>query len=333
MHFRPQEIQSAPKFIQLEQGARNEPAIERPLTLVTKLKTIWWLREGAAEFFGTMMIIIFGVGSVAQVVLSDATKGDYQSISWGWGIGVMLGVYVSGGISGGHLNPAVTLTNVVYRKLPLKKLPVYMVAQTLGAFMGAAIIYGNYRSAIQAFEGGDMRTVGLKTSTAGLFCTYPAEFMTRTGMFFSEFIASAFLMFVIFAIGDPANNPAGDMGPLVLFFLIFGIGAGLGWETGYAINFARDFGPRMFTYMAGYGTGVFSAGGYYFWIPMVAPFLGCLAGGGLYDLFLFSGESPANSPYLGLRGERSNGQQDAERAHRVTSPVDRLRNDSEITRS
>jgi aquaglyceroporin related protein len=282
-----------------------------------------------------MMIIIFGVGSVAQVVLSNNTKGDYQSISWGWGIGVMLGVYVSGGISGGHLNPAVTLTNVVYRKLPLKKLPVYWAAQTLGAFMGAAIIYGNYRSAIQAFEGGDMRTVGLKTSTAGLFCTYPAEFMTRTGMFFSEFIATGFLMFVIFAIGDPANNPAGDNGPLVLFFLIFGIGAGLGWETGYAMSFARDFGPRMFTYAAGYGTGVFSAGGYYFWIPMVAPFLGALTGGGLYDLFLFSGESPANSPWLGLRGERSNGQADAEtRAHRATSPVDeRFRMDSQATRA
>lgn len=175
-----------------------------------------------------------------------------------------------------------------------------MAAQVLGCFTGAAIIYGNYRSAIQQFEGGDMRTVGLDTSTAGIFCTYPAAFMTRTGMFFSEFIASAVLMFIIFAIGDQDNNPAGDKGPLILFFLIFGIGATLGWETGYAINLARDFGPRMFSWFAGYGSGVFSAGGYYFWIPIVAPFCGCLFGASLYDLFIFQGESPMNARNFGL---------------------------------
>jgi len=216
----------------------------------------------------------------------------------------MFGVYIAGGISGGHLNPAVTLTNCVLRKLSWKKLPVYWFCQTAGCFMGAAIVYGNYRSAIQAFEGGDMRTVGLTTSTAGIFCTYPAEFMTRTGMVFSEYIASTVLMFAIFAIGDPNNNPAGDKGPLILFFLIFGIGAALGWETGYAINFARDFGPRLFTSMAGYGSGVWTAGGYYFWIPMVVPFLGCLTGGTLYDLFIYTGPSPLNAHKFGLAGWR-----------------------------
>lgn len=92
----------------------------------------------------------------------------------------MLGVYTAGGISGGHLNPAVTLANCVLRKLSWKKLPVYWFCQTAGCFMGAAIIYGNYRSAIQQYEGGNMRTVGLETSTAGLFCTYPASFSKAT---------------------------------------------------------------------------------------------------------------------------------------------------------
>ncbi|KHN96572.1 aquaglyceroporin [Metarhizium album ARSEF 1941] len=263
-----------------------------------KVRSNW--QDAFSEFFGTMILLLFGDGVVAQVVLSNGTKGNYQSISWGWGIGVMLGVYV-GGKSGGHINPAVTLANCVYRGHPWRKFPVYAFAQLLGAMTGAAIIYGNYRSAIDAFEGGTgLRTVSGPNATAGIFCTYPAPFMTRTGMFFSEFIASTILQFVIFAMADNGNIGAGPLLPLGLFFLIFGIGACFGWETGYAINLARDFGPRLVTYMIGYGPEVFSFGGYYFWIPMVAPFLGCLTGGGLYDLFIYTGESPINSRYLGF---------------------------------
>ncbi|EEQ34931.1 glycerol channel [Microsporum canis] len=259
------------------------------------------LREPFAEFFGVFILILFGDGVVAQVVLSDSKKGDYQSISWGWGLAVMLGVYCSGGISGGHLNPAVTFANCVFRKFPWRKFPVYMLAQVLGAFCAAGVVYANYKSAITVFEGGpDIRTVGLDTSTAGIFCTYPAPFLTKTGQFFSEFIASTILMFCIFALADDKNLGAGNLMPLGLFFLIFGIGACFGWETGYAINLARDFGPRLMTYFLGYGHEVWSAGGYYFWIPMVAPFFGCMFGGFLYDVFLYTGESPINTPWMGL---------------------------------
>lgn len=89
--------------------------------------------------------------------------------------------------------------------------------------------------------------------------------------------------------------------PLSLFFLIFGLGACFGWQTGYAINLARDFGPRLMSYAVGYPSEVWSAGGYYFWIPMVAPFLGCAFGGFLYDVFIYTGESPVNTPWLGLK--------------------------------
>lgn len=90
-------------------------------------------------------------------------------------------------------------------------------------------------------------------------------------MFFSEFIASTILMFCIYALKDDGNLGAGNLTPLMLFFVIFGIGACFGWETGYALNFARDFGPRLMSYALGYGHEVWSAGGYYFWIPMVSP--------------------------------------------------------------
>ncbi|KAH6894686.1 aquaporin-like protein [Thelonectria olida] len=253
-----------------------------------------------SEFLGTMTLILFGDGVVAQVVLSRGTKGDYQSISWGWGIGVMFGVYV-GGKSGGHLNPAVTLANCLYRGLPWRKFPVYFFGQLLGAMAGAAIVYANYKSAFDMYEGGPgIRTVGLENSTAGVFCTYPAEFMTRTGMFFSEFVASTILQMVIFSMVDSQNIGAGPLLPICLFFLIFGIGACFGWETGYAINLARDFGPRLVSYMIGYGHEVWSAGGYYFWIPMVAPFFGTAFGGFLYDTFIYTGESPINTHMLGL---------------------------------
>ena len=247
-----------------------------------------------------MMIILFGDGVVAQVVLSKNANGAYQSISWCWGIGVMFGVYCSGGISGGHLNPAVTFCNCVFRGFPWKSYHLRL-AQFLGAFLGAFIVYGNYKSAIDMYEGYGVRTVVGDTATAGIFCTYPAAFMTRTGMVFSEIIASAILMMGIYAINDENNLPAGNLGPLALFFLIFGLGAAFGWETGYAINPARDFGPRLASYALGYGPKVWSAGGYYFWIPIVCPVIGCTLGGFLYDFLIFTGaDSPINMPAMGI---------------------------------
>ncbi|PCG98081.1 Major intrinsic protein [Penicillium occitanis (nom. inval.)] len=266
------------------------------------------LREPFSEFFGTMILILFGDGVVAQVTLSKDQRGDYQSISWGWGIAVMLGVYTSG-ISGAHINPAVTLANCLYRKFPWRKFPIYTLSQILGAMTGAAIVYANYKSAIDVFEGGpNIRTVpgyDSPNATAGIFATYPAPFMTKTGQFFSEFIASAILMFTIFAIKDDDNLGAGPLTPLVPFFVIFGIGACFGWETGYAINLARDFGPRLVSYMIGYGHNVWAAGNYYFWVPMVAPFCGTAFGGWLYDMFLYVGESPVNTPWMDLKTVKS----------------------------
>lgn len=145
----------------------------------------------------------------------------------------MLGVYTSG-ISGAHINPAVTFANCVYRKFPWRKFPVYMLAQVLGAMCASGVVYANYKSAIDVFEGGpNIRTVPgySETASAGIFCTYPAEFMTKTGQFFSEFIASTILMFLIYALKDDANLGAGNLVPLGLFFVIFGIGACFGWEV------------------------------------------------------------------------------------------------------
>lgn len=291
--------------------AEHGPTIDRSKTADLKKASnsgLRWprirrmLREPFSEFMGTFILIMFGDGVVAQVVLSNGTKGDYQSISWGWGIGVMLGVYASG-ISGAHINPAVTFANCLFRKFPWKRFPIYASAQVLGAFCASGVVYANYKSAIDTFEGGaGIRTVPgySENASAGIFCTYPAAFMSNTGQFFSEFIASTLLMFLIYALKDDGNIGAGSLTPLGLFFIIFGIGACFGWETGYAINLARDFGPRLMSYFLGYGHEVWAAGNYYFWVPMIAPFFGCAFGGFLYDVLLFTGESPINTPYLGF---------------------------------
>ncbi|KAN0096895.1 aquaglyceroporin like protein [Hyaloscypha variabilis] len=259
-------------------------------------------REALSEFFGTFILVLFGNGVNAQVVLSGGTKGDWQSICWGWGIGVMLGVY-TGGISGAHLNPAVTLSNCLYRKFPWRKFPIYLVAQTIGALCASAVVYANYKSAIDVFEGGPhIRTVPgySDTATAGIFSTYPAKYLTTTGQFFDELIGSAVLMFMIYALKDEGNIGAGNLTPLGLFFVVFGIGTSFGSQTNFAINSARDFGPRLMTYMLGYGPQVWTSGNYYFWVPVVAPLLGCALGGWLYDMFLFTGDSPINTEFAGL---------------------------------
>ena len=138
----------------------------------------------------------------------------------------MLGVYTSG-CSGAHLNPAVTFANCLFRKFPWRRFPLYASAQVLGASCASLVVYANYKSAIDVFEGGPgIRTVpGYSTNaTAGIFCTYPQPFMTKTGQFFSEFIASTLLMFLIFVLKDDGNLGAGNLTPLGLFFVIFGIG-------------------------------------------------------------------------------------------------------------
>jgi len=148
----------------------------------------------------------------------------------------MLGIYVAGD-SGAFLNPAITLNFCLFRRLPWRRWPIYFVAQFLGAFCASAVVYANYYNAINAFEGSSSsRTVPpATTASAGIFCTYPQVFMTTVSMFFSEFIASAILMFVIFALKDDSNpgamgkTGAGALFPLALFFLIFGLGACFGY--------------------------------------------------------------------------------------------------------
>jgi len=243
-------------------------------------------REAAAEFLGTFILIVFGAGVVAQVVLSGEKNGGYLSINLAWGLAVTLAVYVAGTVSGGQLNPAVTLAAAVHRGFPWRKVPAYVAAQVAGAFSAAAVVWFTYREAFDAFDGG-VRQVSGAQGTAGIFATYPQPFLSIAGGFVDQVVGTALLMLVIFALTDRQNlAPESTLTPVLVGALVVVLGMTFGFNAGYAINPARDLGPRLFTAVAGWGTDVFRAGNNWWWVPIVAPCLGAVLGGWVYDLFI-----------------------------------------------
>src|SRR6516164_6171601 len=135
------------------------------------------LRELLAEFFGTFVLIVFGVGVVAQVLLSRQTAGTYLSINIGWGLAVAMGCYVCAGVTGAHLNPAVTLALAVHRRFPWNKVASYSLAQIAGAFAASLVVYITYHEALGAFDGGTRHVTG-ELGTAGIWATYPQAFLS-----------------------------------------------------------------------------------------------------------------------------------------------------------
>jgi glycerol uptake facilitator protein len=248
--------------------------------------------ECIAEFFGTMVLILFGDGCVAVFGLFGTTQGvgiganTWTIIVFGWGLAVMLGIYVAGAISGAHLNPAVTLGFAVARKFPWSKVIPYWIAQILGAFIAALILYFVYQGALVNALGINHLTISqIATSpTFGgkgygwIFYTGHRSFVGLGGAFGDEFIGTALLVGMIFAIVDGRNQPVqANLNPLIIGLLIVAIGASFGANTGYAINPARDFGPRLWIAIVSGGASL-SADNYYLWVPIVAPLLGGVFG-------------------------------------------------------
>ena len=242
------------------------------------------MREALAEFLGTFVLILLGLGVVAQVVLSRETAGTYLSINLAWGLSVTMGCYVAGGVSGAHLNPAVTVSLAVHRGFPWSKVGPYVAAQMAGAFVASAVVYFTYLEALNHFDGGVRQVVGAQ-GTAGIWATYPQAFVsTFPGGLIDQFVGTAILMLVVLAVTDARNAPpASGMAPLIIGLLVAVIGMSFGFNTGYAINPARDFAPRVFTALAGWGGEVFRAGNAWWWVPVAAPVLGAVCAGWVYD--------------------------------------------------
>jgi glycerol uptake facilitator protein len=237
--------------------------------------------EMAAEFFGTFLMILFGLGAIAQVVAGGS--GDHDSIAWAWGIGVMVGIYAVRRISGAHLNPAVSIAMAVYRGLPWRKVLPYSLAQTAGAFTAALLVRWNYSEVIARFDPG--HTI----KSQGIFSTLPGNGtapVSDLGAFRDQVIGTALLMILIFAVTDTRNSaPPASLAPLIIAFGVAASAMGWASDAGYAINPARDLGPRLATFITGYH-GAFRDQYHdlYFWVPIAGPILGALIGGALYTL-------------------------------------------------
>lgn len=242
------------------------------------------IREALAEFFGTFILLTFGLGVVAQTVVSGGAAGSTLSINICWGVAVTLGVYAAGGVSGAHLNPAVTLALAVRRGFPWPKVGPYMLAQMAGAFVGALVVYVTYREGIEAFDQGTRQILGPQ-GTAGIFATYPAAWTTTLGGFVDQVVGTGLLVAGVFFLTDERNTPPPQtLVPLFVGLIVLAIGMAFGVNAGYAINPARDLGPRMFTALAGWGSGVFTAAHGWWWVPVIAPCVGGVLGGWFYDV-------------------------------------------------
>jgi glycerol uptake facilitator protein len=234
-----------------------------------------------AELVGTMLLIVLGDGVVANVLLarSKGQNAGWIVVTAGWAFAVTIGVYASNAASGGHLNPAVTLALAVIGKFPWANVPVYLAAQMLGSMLGALLVWLAYLPHWRVTE-----DPGAKL---GIFCTAPAIRNSGANLL-TEIIGTFVLVLGVMAITSPVNllpnsGFAAGFAPCLVGILVWGIGVSLGGPTGYAINPARDLGPRlMHAVLPIAGKGGSDWG--YAWIPVVGPIVGGVAGALGYQL-------------------------------------------------
>ena len=243
-------------------------------------------QEFMAEFLGTLVLIMFGCGVCAMVALFGSTppvpaeivKGGYTNITLGWGLAVTFGIYIAGTISGAHLNPAVSLAMAVTGRMPWSKVFHYVVAQLLGAFAGAALVYLDFYAKFQQVD------PGLTENTRWVFCTFPAVAGFWPG-FIDQVIGTALLLGLILAVVDKLNaTPGSNLAPFIIGLIVVAIGISFGGMNGYAINPARDFGPRLFETLIGYKNNGLTDGTNAWLPPVLGPLVGGVVGALAYDL-------------------------------------------------
>ncbi|XP_075707120.1 aquaporin-3-like [Rhinoderma darwinii] len=245
-----------------------------------------YVRCGLAEFLGTVILILFGCGSVAQMELSGFAKAQFLSVNMAFGFAVTAGAYVCAGVSGAHLNPAVSLSMFLLRKMTGRLMLVYCLAQFLGSFVGACLVFALYFDALHVYSGGNWTVYGPQ-ATAGIFASYPSEHLSSINGLTDQVIATAALMICILAILDEDNNAAPrGLQPFVIGLVVLLVGLAMGFNCGYPINPAQDLAPRIFTAFAGWGLEVFRAGGNWWWVPVLGPMIGGVVGTFIYEILI-----------------------------------------------
>ncbi|MGH8318988.1 MAG: MIP/aquaporin family protein [Steroidobacteraceae bacterium] len=270
------------------------------------IKTGWRARslwsELAAEFFGTFILLAFGAGVVAVAVVGlpesgrtpaiFAGAGDWLLITWGWAMAVAMAIYVAGGVTGAHINPAVTFALAVKGDFPWAKVLPYSGAQMAGAFAGAALAYADYAPAINMWNAAHdvvTRADPGGMTTFSIFATFPAHYygMNMLGPLFDQIVGTFFLLVFVLAIVDSTNmGVKANLAPFMVGMAVAAIGMSYGTGAGYAINPARDLGPRLFCWLMGWGKNAFPGPYGYWWVPIIGPLVGGSLGVAAYKFFI-----------------------------------------------
>lgn len=242
--------------------------------------------ELISEALAMFIIIAFGDSVACMYVLYDPSP--YQNAYWGvciaWGLAVTIAIYATGSVSGTHANPAVTLALALFRGFSWSKVVPYWIAQVIGAFLGASIVYVLFGPVIDHYN--EVHQLTREAGgAAGVFFTHPGLAVTPMHALLDQIILTAFLLFGIFAITEQYNEmaPGANSGALMIGLLVATIGASMGYLEAWAINPARDFGPRLFAYFAGWGRSALPSPDNYWWVPIVGPLIGGVVGGAAYQ--------------------------------------------------
>jgi glycerol uptake facilitator protein len=271
----------------------NEPATEKGSGVYTAPLA----GQCLAEFVGTFIVILIGDGAVAAAVMTNQLDG--WGVAMMWGLAVTFGIYVAGPVSGAHFNPAVTITMAVFRDFPRSKILPFILSQIAGAFTGAAAVYGmwhGYWPRVLEKIGVEVGAPGSQKLMMIFSCFYPnpggigvdASAMATVspgGAFFIEVLLTMFLLLMIFALTEPDNPgmPQAGLGPLFIGLTVTAIVGVGGSLTMDAVNPVRDFGPRLFSYVIGFGKIAFPGPrGNEWWLYIVAPIIGGLIGAAVY---------------------------------------------------
>jgi aquaglyceroporin related protein len=259
----------------------------------------WWAKfrmkyqRPLAEFLGMIVFMFLGVSANLGVYVSQESSGSQHTVYWTWGFAVMIGIYIAGGSSGAFLNPMLVIVLAVFRGFPAKRIPVYILVQIFGAFIGSLLAFAVYRDSILDLDG------ALLPETTGVnFYTQPqAEYISVSTAFLVEMLGSAVLGCTILTLGDSGNSPPGaGMHAFIIGLLVTTTCTALGWTTRGCFNPARDLGPRLAALTVGYPLHSFTDWSHFWiWGAWGAPMTGGLIGGVAYDACIFKGgESPIN---------------------------------------
>ncbi|GMR32496.1 hypothetical protein PMAYCL1PPCAC_02691, partial [Pristionchus mayeri] len=276
-------FRSFPAQFSLTQLTSDMDAIREKIANALRIEDKKLIRQFLAEVIGTFFLVF--IGTSANVQQAVAVGGNSTSAHIAWGIGFMFAVLMAASVSGAHLNPAISFTQMLLGNISIPSMVVYWAAQFIGAFLGAAATYFGHHDDLWTIDHGN-RMVGGTTGTAGLFATYPSPHMSVWGSLLDQIIGTAILSGLICCITDKRHKIHSAAVPVLAGAIMTMVAMTFGANGGFAINPARDLGPRLWCLIAGYGWESFSANSYYFWIPLVGPMIGAVVGALIYKFFV-----------------------------------------------